>query len=281
MAYEIPQSLQYEEKFIAGLTFRQMICFLPLLLVGAGMFKTGLAMSVKIGVTGGVGMLCAACAFFRLEEKAFKLAKYYFREKRIGYLDKSMTDFVSVKTVEDDTIHMEDGKGIAVVQVFPINFAIRSEKEKESIIRNYQKFLNSIDFPLQVLVRTVELDLDSYLDHLRNIVKRKVESQKNKQLEVMFEDYCQHVAAYAEENKVKNRVFYLVIPSNPREENSLEIRTQLCMDGLAQCGLKTSRLTTNQLISMMANFFEGYIEADEDYDFPAIMQRGNHEKHEG
>jgi len=276
MAYEIPQVLKYEEKIILGLRLRQMMCFLPVIVIGVSMFKSGFSLSVKIIVTSFVGVIGGSCAFFRLEEILGKFISFYTRKKEIGYLDEKMSEFIGVKDIAGDTIIRENGGRVALVQVFPINFMIRAEGEKEAIMKNYQKFLNSLDFPIQILVRTVELDLDLYLDYLRSNVKKQVEKRGNERLERMFDDYCKHVSAYAEENRIKNRVFYLIIPGSAAKkgDDELEIRVQLCMDGLAQCGLKTKRLTTNKSISMLANFFEGYVEADEEYGFPVITQKG-------
>ena len=63
---------------------------------------------------------------------------------------------------------------IAIIKVNPINFTIRDEAEQQSITHGFQKFLNSLDFPVQIVIGTDYLNLDKYTKELELRVEKLV-----------------------------------------------------------------------------------------------------------
>ena len=186
----------------------------------------------------------------------------------MGYLDKKMEKFLQVKKIENNAVFLKDGSIKAIIQIQPINFRILSTKHQQSIIQAFKDFLNSLDFPIQIVVRTVNLSIDDYLQKLEQTVRL----QKKEKLLEQFNEFQEFMREYIEKNAVKNRLFYIVIPAEKSvfskiddALSQLEIRAKLCMDKLANCNLVTKRLSSNELVSLLSTYFEGFIEVENEY----------------
>lgn len=271
MAYEIPKNLQYTEKIIFNLSFEQAAWIgLFGLIIFTICFKLPVPLPVK--VISSILLACTAMgfAFFDFRTHGTNLYRFWRAPKEIGYLDPKMSQFVEIKTIQDDAVFLQHGGTKAVIHVQPINFHILSQRQRQAIISAYKDFLNSLDFPIQIVMRTVNLELDDYLQKL----ELKVKIQKKPQLLTQFKDFEIFVKKYIEENSVKNRQFYIVIPvtqtknpfgtkTDPLEQ--LNIRVRLCQDKLKNSNLITKRLSTPELISFFSSYFDGFVEAANDY----------------
>jgi len=268
--YEIPQQLKYEEKIVFGLTLPQ---FAAVGIAGAAamfiFFKTGLPMEAKALSSIAIGAVGMGFAFFDLKKHLSNITGFYSQSRETGYLDKQTLDFVEVKEVKNDSITLKNNQLRSVLQVFPINFGIKSDDEKDATINSYQEFLNSISFPIQIVMRTVNLNLSDYLEKLEATIGKRVKGTKNSKLMEQFSDYRDFVEEFIENNAVKDRLFYIIIPANT--EKDLDVRTEQVMHKLNRVGLSNRRLHTDQLVSLLASFFEGYIEVDNDYLMPITL----------
>ncbi|MFC2174974.1 PrgI family protein [archaeon] len=282
MAYEIPQALKYEEKVLFGLTLEQFAYMaIALLLAGVIYFRVdGIPMAAKTGAIAMIAIGGMGFAFFDFKKHAKNLVTFYNSPRSEGYLDAKTKNFVEVRDVNHDMVYMKDGTAKAIVQVMPINFGIKSETEQEAIIENYQAFLNSLTFPVQILMRTVNLNLDDYMECLQDSVEATVAKKGNSDLLPLFKDYRSFMEKFIRENAIQDRLFYVVIPLKQTGKGKeaflnlgkeMEVRTNLVKEKLNAIGLKTRRMTTNQLVSLLASFFEGYIEVENDYLFPMTM----------
>ena len=105
---------------------------------------------------------------------------------------------------------------LAILKVEPMNFSLRNKADKEIVISLFQKFLNSLDFPIQIVVATDALNLDTYIADFSQRaagVSKKTGHDYSKLL-ADFRSYIQSVT-----KQVMNRLFYLVIP----EKENLEV----------------------------------------------------------
>lgn len=265
MSYEIPKNLKYSEKIIFNLSLVQAGWIGLFGLLATGIFtKTPLPFEIKVASVIVLGLLGAGFAFFDLRKHLATLIGFLLKPRRLGYLDKRMAGFLDVKKIESDSIYLKKGSIKAVVQVQPINFHILSKKQKEAIINAYRDFLNSLDFPIQIVMRTVNLNLDDYLQQL----ELRVRTQKKEQLLAQFNEFQEFMRDYIEKNAVKNRLFYIIIPfekSGKNAQSQLDIRVKLCQEKLKSCNLVTKRLNTNELISLLSSYFEGFVEAENEY----------------
>ncbi len=271
MSYEIPKNLKYEEKILFNLSFEQALwvgLFGSLILIV--FLKLPLVLEAKIGLGILLVTLGAGFAFFGFRTHTSNLWGFLSTPRQIGYLDPPMRKFLEINRVENDAIYLQNGSIKAIIQVQPINFHILAPRQKQAIIGAYKDFLNSLDFPIQIVMRTVNLNLDEYLNQL----EIKVRQQKKPPLLHQFNDFQEFMKKYIEENSVKNRLFYITIPytssKNPLEAKTnpleqLDIRVKLCQDKLKNCNLISKRLSTNEMVSLLGSYFEGFVEAENEY----------------
>lgn len=123
--------------------------------------------------------------------------------------------------MRDDMVVMNDGSFRAVVQCESINFDLMSSREREGVEYAYQNFLNSLYFPVQVLIRSKKIDISPYIDRLLDIRK----SQDNMLLGVLMDDYIDFIDALAEEANIMDKSFFIVVPYYPAGDLS-EIKKQ-------------------------------------------------------
>jgi len=113
--------------------------------------------------------------------------------------------------VHDDTLILKNGGIRAILEVSSINFNLKSEDEQNAIIYSYQRFLNALNFPTQILVKSKKLDIDLYLENL----KEKQRHQQNELLKRQMEEYIEYIAKLVEYADIMEKKFYVVIPQNP------------------------------------------------------------------
>jgi hypothetical protein len=113
-----------------------------------------------------------------------------------------------IAEIKADTIVTTDGGLRAVIAVSSTNFVLKSTEEQEAILSRYQSFLNSLDFPIQILVRSRRLDIASYLNKLREKQLR----QPNELLRVQTEAYVEYVEKLLEFGNIMSKNFFVIVP---------------------------------------------------------------------
>ena len=110
--------------------------------------------------------------------------------------------------MRENMIIMSDGSFRAVVECQSINFDLMSAREREGVEFSYQNFLNSLYFPVQILIRSRRVDIGPYLDRLAEIRR----NQDNMLLNVLMDDYMDFIDALAQEANIMDKSFYVVVP---------------------------------------------------------------------
>lgn len=123
--------------------------------------------------------------------------------------------------LRDDMVIMADGSFRAVIACRSINFDLMSNREKESVEYAYQNFLNSLNHPVQILIRSQRVDLAPYLDKLYAIRQ----AQDNMLLNVLMDDYMNFIDALSQSANIMNKAFFVVVPYSSYEE-SVNLVTQ-------------------------------------------------------
>ena len=118
---------------------------------------------------------------------------------------------LQLSEVRDNMVIMIDGSMRAVVACRSINFDLMSEREREGVEYSYQNFLNSLNFPVQILVRSQRVDIGPYLDKLVATSR----SQDNMLLGVLMDDYINYIDVLSQEANIMEKSFYIVIPFFP------------------------------------------------------------------
>ncbi len=121
--------------------------------------------------------------------------------------------FTSIETVDRDIIMYTDGSCSLIVTTAAVNFGLLSEKEQDAIIYAYAGLINSLSFPIQLLIRTQHKDVTAYL----RLLEDQERKQKNPKLSKSIHDYRLFVAATVKEKNVLDKKFYIVIPFSSLE----------------------------------------------------------------
>lgn len=194
---------------------------------------------------------------------------------------KIMQDYLYITEIKDSTVVLKDGSLRAVIAVSSINFDLKSTDEQEAIIYAFQRFLNSIDFPIQIIVSSRRYDISNYLQMLQ----KKSYTEKNILLKNQIIDYKKFIAGLVDEASVTSKYFYIIVPFyvvnaekggffkkissavNPRKaifqkrelfetsKNQLFQRIGEVRELLAGMGLKVAILSTQELIELYYNYY--------------------------
>ena len=245
MPYQIPQQLAYKEKIMFGLTFKQLVYAFVFGLLSLLFFKRIDGLYLKFTL---VILSSALGVGFMFLNLAGILKDYwvFFRFQREVKGSKKLIKFLGIKDVRDSVIINSKNKKIAILKVRPINFTIKPKTERDAILASFQKFLNSLDFPTQILMNTESVELKTYLDSLKSRISEKT-------FEELFDKYKKHLEATVKDSKIMNRVFYIVIP----ESSDIQIQVDICLDRLRALNLKATRLHTSELKKLLIAFFKG------------------------
>ena len=125
----------------------------------------------------------------------------------------STQEFLEIEDIKDDLVVLKDGSCCLIIKTSAVNFGLLSQEEQDAIIFAYAAFLNSLSFPIQILISSRKMDISSYLDRL----SRLEENQRSGKIRSQIRKYYQFILAVVKENKVLEKNFYLIIPFSSLE----------------------------------------------------------------
>ncbi len=202
----------------------------------------------------------------------------------------STQNALQISEIRDGIVIMNDGSFRAVVMCKSINFDLMSPQEREAVEFSYQGFLNSLYFPIQIFVRSQKVDMRPYLEKLDKIRT----GQDNMLLGLLMEDYIAFLADIVQQTNIMDKKFYIVIKfpdvevdvrkalkqstsfftglgelfssgktahvtidesTLEKAKTELRNRVQAVMQGLAQCGVQSLPLDTEELIEL---YYDAY-----------------------
>jgi type IV secretory pathway VirB4 component len=131
--------------------------------------------------------------------------------------------FLDIAEIKDDTVILKDGTLRAVLLISSINFSLKSADEQEAIIQSYMTFLNSIDFPLQVVVQSRQMNIDAYMESL----KGRQKETENELLKAQIADYTNFVKELVELGEIMQKFFYIVVPLDPLHDSRAGFLTRV------------------------------------------------------
>lgn len=188
----------------------------------------------------------------------------------------STQESLRISEIRDGVVILRDGSLRSVILGSAINFDLMSQQEQTGIELAFQGFLNSLHFPIQIVVRSQRLDLDNYIDSL----KKLRQGQDNELLASLMDDYIANIQGLIEEVNIMDKQFYVVVPFfppvqtkagfvsslktilNPQQavsvgetefqqyKTELSQRVQLVAGGLGQLGVRAIPLATQELVDL-------------------------------
>jgi hypothetical protein len=142
-------------------------------------------------------------------------------------------------------------KRIMLIKVEPVNFHIKHDDEREAIVKGFQAFLNSLDFPIQIVVLTDRLNLDQYLTRLSRRVGKVIQDSGNPVYNALLKSFKKNFLKITRSKDVVNRSFYIAIP----EKENLQVQVKLISERLASIGLKNKVLEDDEVVDVLARYF--------------------------
>ena len=205
------------------------------------------------------------------------------KSKKLANKKVSVTTqkFLDIAEIKEDCVVLKDGTLRAAILVSSINFALKSEDEQNAIISAYVGFLNTLQFPMQIVIQSRMLDIDSYLTNLQKIEKE----QTNDLIKIQTNEYIGFIKNFTESTDIMNKNFFIVIPYAPpvfqgkkkigglfgknepttekkkEAEQFEESRTQLAQrsaivaQGLSSAGVRVATLGTEEIIELFYKIF--------------------------
>ena len=190
----------------------------------------------------------------------------------------STQQFTEIEDIMQNIVMFLDGSCALVLSVSAVNFGLLSEKEQESIIYAYAGILNSLSFPIEILVRSKRKDISAYL----KLLEDKEAEQKNPKLAISIHGYRAFIESTVKEKDVLDKKFYVVIPFSNLElgvsanvlfgskKSGLPYAKSYIVERalitllpkrdhlqrlLGRLGLRSSQLTTDQLIQLFFSLY--------------------------
>lgn len=187
----------------------------------------------------------------------------------------STQNYLDIEEIHNGVVILKNGGLRLVLMVSAINFSLKSEEEQNAIIYSFQGFLNSLSFPIQIVMQSRRLDLSSYLAKL----KSKNKSEDNPLIRLQMTDYIGFVEQLLTVANIMEKKFYVVVPYQPiiiKKENILQKtlkilspgpkkteivdfemhrkelvhRTEVVAAGLGSIGLRAAQLNTLELAEL-------------------------------
>ena len=196
---------------------------------------------------------------------------------------QSTKQLVEISNIIENIVLLKNGSLRAVIEVLAINFELRSEDEQLAILQNFQRFVNSIDFPLQIVVNSRKLNIDDYVQ----LIDKSSGELTNELLKIQATEYSKFIKELSDLSKIMSKKFYIVVPFYVFEAPSksgitqslksifkpstiakeltpeqletykgqLNQRTELISDGLIGMGLKTKILKKDALLNLFYGLY--------------------------
>lgn len=194
---------------------------------------------------------------------------------------KTTQEFVPIKEIRQGVIVLKDESLRAVVIASSLNFALKSADEQQSIIYQFQNFLNSLDFSVQIFVQSRKLDIRPYIALLEGRLKEQVSDL----LKIQTREYIEFIKNFTENSNIMTKTFFVVVPYSPavlnkggvgdflgkkktatenaeqkmvqfeEHRSQLEQRVGVVTQGLVRCGIRTVELGTEEIVELFYKIF--------------------------
>jgi hypothetical protein len=188
-------------------------------------------------------------------------------------------DFVDIKDIRDGVVIQKSGQMSMVLLASSVNFALKSLDEQRAILGQFQAFLNTLDFTLQIHVQSRRLNIKPYLAMLEGLEDK----QDNDLMRIQLREYIEFIGAFTRDVDVMSKSFFVVVPYSPTALNltkgvknmfsskgrlnlgsdnrfeehrlQLEQRVSLVAEGLARIGVRTIALQQDELVELYYHIY--------------------------
>lgn len=185
--------------------------------------------------------------------------------------------YLPIAAIKDGVVVMKDHSLRAVVIVSSMNFALKSEEEKDAIVVSYQDFLNSLEFPVQIVASSRKIDLSGYLNEINGYSK----NESNPKIKYHIDEYYSFIKELLESSNIMEKRFFVVVPFYPvgdaaatampnplkkqtpettagrfdDHKKNLMVRSEEIVAGVSSVGLRCVVLGTEDLLELYYGFY--------------------------
>jgi len=131
--------------------------------------------------------------------------------------DSSTQRYLPFSEIRDNMIIMKDGSSRMVLRVHALNFNLKSTEEQDAILISYQRFLNALSFPIQIIARSLRVDIESYINRLKNLALK----QNNPLLQEQTYKYIDFLMTLIDLAQIMKKEFYIVVPYDMENDESV------------------------------------------------------------
>lgn len=192
-------------------------------------------------------------------------------------------EFVPIKEVRDGIVLLKDGGMRAILLCSSLNFSLKAEDERNAILLQFQDFLNSLDFSIEIVVQSRKLDIRPYIA----LLEEQGKAQTNNLMKIQVREYIEFVKNFTENTNIMTKNFFIVVPYSPAiidTSNTIDIRSKLGLSsakekaadaeadfeedrsqleerlsvveqGLIRTGIRVARLGTEEIIELFYKAF--------------------------
>ncbi len=193
------------------------------------------------------------------------------KQKPKTQMNATTQEFIEVLDIEDDIVLMKDFSAATVIELGAVNFWLLSNEDQMSMIYTYGGLLNSLSFPVEIVILSKMMNISSYVEY----VGTKIDHQKNELIRSRLEDYREFIKMVVKKNTVMEKRFFFIVPFNPlemgvtglkagrfgkeyiynRAKTSLYPKRDHLLRLLAKVGLKPSVLQKQELTELFYNIY--------------------------
>ena len=182
-------------------------------------------------------------------------------------------NFIPIKELREGVVVLKNNGLRGVLMVSSLNFALKSDEEQKAVIYQFQNFINTLDFFLEIIVQSRRLNLTGYVEQLKELEQR----QETELMKIQTQEYRNFIEEMLAQGIIMSKKFFVVVPftlwdledmdekksilrkpqmPNMTEENFQRAKSQLWQRmefvamGLRRCGLKSVPLRTEEIIEL-------------------------------
>jgi hypothetical protein len=275
MPYKITSDIRYEERLFGPLTIKQSIyALITLILIIYFLFFAAIDFALRAVFILVIGVIGVGFIMFNLDTYVVNYVFFMKDRKETSWISPAARNLMQIKSIRADSVFLRDARVIGAVKVKPINFGVLGKDDQDTVIYGFLEFINSLNFPIQIVMRSVNLDLSDYL----NALKRRIVQRDDKMSLAYYEHFSEYMYDYIKTNKINDRLFYIIVPAKRFTDDTktilnLEDRCKAIIETLALSGIIAERLGNKQLLNMYASYFTESFRLDEEFVSPITMYR--------
>ncbi len=197
---------------------------------------------------------------------------------------RASQEFVPINDIQNGIVTLKDGSLRAVLMASSVNFSLKSEEERAAIMFQFQDFLNSLDFTVQIFIQSRRLDIRPYI----NLLEERKKAQVNDLMKIQVEEYIGFIKNFTDNTNIMTKHFFIIVPYSPailqkggnnpvtglfknkKNDEEIKINTQEAFEerrtqleqrlavveqGLVRSGVRVVQLGTEEIVELFYKIF--------------------------